>query len=170
MKTEYRTPRLHLSLVSNEDAPFMRTLVNTDAWIRFIGNRNVTTDEEAITYVQRIRSNPAIHYWVVHTLDTRERVGIVSFIKRDYLDHWDIGFALLPTYTGRGYAFEAAGMVLRDALSRTEHPRVLATTVPENSHSIQLLLKFGFEKRAELQLEEETLHVYALDRSGSKLF
>jgi len=31
-----------------------------------------------------------------------------GIIKRDYLEHPDIGFAFLPEFTGKGFAFEIA--------------------------------------------------------------
>ena len=55
-----------------------------------------------------------------------------------------MGFAFLPAYWGRGYAYESASAVL--ARGRDTHglTRVLAITSPDNVASIGLLGKLGF--------------------------
>lgn len=45
---------------------------------------------------------------------TRVKIGLVTLIKRDYLDFNDIGFAFLPTYFSNGYAYEATKTVLEN--------------------------------------------------------
>jgi [ribosomal protein S5]-alanine N-acetyltransferase len=44
---------------------------------------------------------------VIEKLDTSIPIGILSFMKRDQMDHPDFGFALLPLYHRHGYALES---------------------------------------------------------------
>jgi [ribosomal protein S5]-alanine N-acetyltransferase len=81
------------------DHGFIMELVNTEGWIRFIGNRNVTTQKSAIEYLERILENPDITYWVVRLKESSTPIGVVTFIKREYLLHRVIGFAFLPQYS-----------------------------------------------------------------------
>lgn len=144
MKLNYTTKRLLLHKLTSADTAFILELVNTAGWIKFIGDRNVKTTEDAANYIQKIVSNPSITYWVVTLQDTAIPVGLVTFIKREYLDHPDIGFAFLPAYSKQGFAFEATKEVLDDLLSSGKYPTIAATTIPNNMASINLLQKLGF--------------------------
>jgi len=50
MKTEhysFDTERLYIRPVSTDDAPFILALMNGPKWIKYIGDRNIKTIEEA---------------------------------------------------------------------------------------------------------------------------
>jgi RimJ/RimL family protein N-acetyltransferase len=139
----------------------MLELVNMPEWIRFIGDRKVKTLDDADRYIQGILHNPTIDYWVISEKETHSPVGIVSFIKRHYLDHYDIGFALLSRFKKKGYAFEATQAILQDARDSGNHSEILATTVKDNVSSIQLLHKLGFSFAKEITNEKETINVFS---------
>ena len=165
MQTNYKTERLFLRNLIADDSGFIFELVNTAGWIKFIGDRNVKTSDDADKYIQKIISNPAINYRVVTLLNNQMAVGVVTLIKRDYLDHLDIGFAFLPAYNKQGYAFEATKEVLDGLLNSGEHATILATTIPENNSSIQLLRKLGFSFSKEIINEGELLQVFAKNKN-----
>ncbi|MFZ1527769.1 MAG: GNAT family N-acetyltransferase [Ferruginibacter sp.] len=158
MQAQFSTPRLMLRLISEEDTVFIRALVNSEGWLQFIGNRNVYSDEDALRYIQKIKNTPELFYWVVNLKGGNEPIGIISFLKRSYLDHFDIGFAFLPEFGGQGYALEATREVLAEA--EKQHETLLASTIPPNKRSIHLLKKLGFRFEKEIEVEKETLHVY----------
>lgn len=154
------TSRLKLTPLSGEDAGFIQELVNTEGWLRFIGNRNIHSKVDAEAYIQRILDHPDIQYWVVRPLPEENPAGIITFIKRDYLEHHDIGFAFLPTFSGHGYAQEATEAVL-DHLTRVHGLRhILATTLPDNTRSIRLLEKLGLRFQKAIEVNNEALWVY----------
>lgn len=158
MQQTITTDRLYLSIVTPDDHAFVRALVNSKGWLEFIGDRNVHSDEDAIAYVNRILATPDIYYWVVKADGVA--TGIVSFIKRDYLDHFDIGFAFLPNHSGNGYAYEAAKAVLDMVSEDPLHHTVLATTMPENLPSIKLLSKLGLHFDKEIENGGKPLLLY----------
>lgn len=151
------TTRLALRELTTNDAAFILELVNTPGWLQFIGDRNVKNMEDALAYINKILSRHGITYWVV-TLKDGTPAGIITFIKRDYLPHHDIGFAFLPRYQGTGYALEAAAAVLKSVSAA--HTRILATTIPGNASSIRLLTKLGLAFEKEITVEGEKLLVY----------
>jgi RimJ/RimL family protein N-acetyltransferase len=167
MQSTYKTKRLLLNDLSETDAGFIFELVNSPGWIQFIGDRNVRSKAEAVPYIQKIRSNPATHYWVVKLNTELAPVGIVTLIKRDYLEHHDIGFAFLPGHTKQGYAFEAVSAVLQDLFNSKHHHTLLAVTISENLASVQLLKKLGFSFVKELSNENDILHLYALTKNNT---
>ena len=168
MQNTYTTLRLLLNKLTADHSAFIYELVNTEGWIKFIGDRNVTDHESAKAYIQKILDNSNVTYWVVCTKEAQTPTGIITFIKRDYLTYPDIGFAFLPVHSGKGYAYEAAKTVLSDALANNGNTRVLATTVPGNTQSIRLLEKLGFELEEEIEQEGEMLLVYATPLSGER--
>jgi RimJ/RimL family protein N-acetyltransferase len=140
--------RLSLRLLTLDDAEFILQLLNTDGFIKYIGDRNVRTIEQAKDY---LLNGPLKSYMVngfglsLAELKTdRTPVGMCGLLKRDYLDHADIGFAFLPKYAGKGYAYEIASEVIHYGLNKLGMVKILAITLPENSSSIKLLEKLGF--------------------------
>lgn len=164
MHQTYKTKRLQLHKLTLHDVDFIFELVNTDAWIKFIGDRQVKTTADAIAYIEKITANPDINYWVVKLKDSNVPLGVITFIKRDYLEQHDIGFAFLPEHAKKGYAFEGAMEVLHDLLRSKDHTSILATTIKENTSSIQLLKKLGFTFKTEINTANEILHVYAVNK------
>lgn len=160
MQNTFTTSRLHLSLVTEKDHAFVKALLNTKGWIEFIGDRHIHSEEDAKNYIRKIQSTPHLSYWVVRQITDQAPVGIISFLKRTYLDHFDIGFAFLPEYSGKGYAYEAANHVLTTILKSGLHKTVLATTYPHNSKSIALLQKLGMILKGEIDRDGDRLLVY----------
>ncbi len=161
MQNKIITDRLSLNLLTLDDRDFVKSLVNTQGWIKFIGDRNVHTDDDAIAYINKIRNTQNLYYWVVSIKKENTPIGIISFLKRDYLENFDIGFAFLPEYNGNGYAYEAAKKVLSLVSKNPQYTVVLATTVPQNTNSIKLLIKLGLHFGKEIEVEKQKLHVYS---------
>src|SRR3982750_2141347 len=101
--TTLQTERLVLNMLTEDDAAFILELVNTAGWLQFIGDRGVRTRVEATAYIRRLLESPQLTYWVVRLQASGRPVGIVTLIKRPYLEHFDIGFAFLPEHQGEGY-------------------------------------------------------------------
>jgi ribosomal-protein-alanine N-acetyltransferase len=152
--------RLVLEALSEQDNHFIFELVNTQGWLEFIGNRNVNSSEEAIGYIQKIRENPNVTYWVAKLKAEREPIGVITLIKRDYLEHHDIGFAFLPRYMNQGYAYEAANAVIAHSTQAGNHAHIQAIVLPANTVSIKLLEKLGFRLERKIEPNNEPLHVY----------
>jgi RimJ/RimL family protein N-acetyltransferase len=155
------TDRLELEIVKTEDAEFIRSLVNTREWIEHIGDRHVRSKKDAIAYVNSILATENFLYWVVRTVKGHTAIGIISFLKRAYLENFDIGFAFLPDFTGKGYAYEAAKAVLDMVKQQPEFNTVLALTQASNERSIHLLKKLGFTYQKTSEWEDKMLEIYS---------
>ncbi|HSZ32723.1 MAG TPA: GNAT family N-acetyltransferase [Puia sp.] len=154
------TDRLILEKIKPDDHDFLISLLNSKGWIENIGDRNIHSVNDAVSYIKKILETENFYYWVVRIKGENIPIGIVSFIKRSYLDHFDIGFALLPFHHGRGYGYEASKAVLSMVSKLPTHNIVLATTRPSNTGSITLLTKLGFRFEREMELETGKLHIY----------
>ena len=112
MSLPLETDRLTIRQLTLADAPFIVELVNTPGWLRFIGERNIKTSEQAENY---LKNGPMASYaqngfglYGVELKSEKTPIGMCGLIKRETLPDPDIGFAILPEFTGSGFAFEAA--------------------------------------------------------------
>lgn len=162
METSITTDRLLIGPLALTDAKFILELVNSKGWLEFIGDRNVHSEDDAVAYIQKINDNPKVTYWVARLKDAGTSTGVITFIKRDYLQHHDIGFAFLPIFAGKGYAYEAVKAVLSEAINNAGHSHILATTMTTNFSSIKLLEKLGLEFDKEIEVNDEKLQLYSI--------
>lgn len=141
------TERLTLRRLTVDDAEFVFALLNEPSWLRFIGDKGVRTLEDARAYIE---NGPVAMYqrfgfglYVTERRTDGVPMGMCGLIKRDGLDDVDIGFAFLPAYWGRGYAFEAATAVMDYGRTVIGLTRIVAITAPDNESSARLLEKLG---------------------------
>jgi [ribosomal protein S5]-alanine N-acetyltransferase len=160
MQNKIPTERLVLNLLTSEDYAFIISLLNSDGWLKFIGDRKVHSKSDAIAYINKVVETKNLFYWVVRIKDGNIPIGIISFLKRAYLDNFDIGFAFLPEFHGRGYAFEATKIIFSIVSRNPKYYPILATTIPQNLDSIRLLTKLGLNFLKEIEIENEKLHIY----------
>ena len=139
--------RLTLSLLSNADTSFILELLNSPGWIEFIGDRGVKTEEDAVAYIQNgPLSDFDKHGFCLFKVSLKGSdipIGLCGLLKRDFLEHPDIGFAFLGEYGGQGYALESSQAVLSWAHEQLDIDKVLAITLAKNERSIGLLEKLG---------------------------
>lgn len=165
-----QTERLLLREFDLTDAPFILELLNTDEWIANIGDFDIKTIDAAKSY---LLSRPMEGYkkygfgmWAVVIKETRELIGMSGLIKRDTLDSPDIGYALLPQFTGNGYAFEMTEATLKYGMDKLAMQCIVAITIEANKPSINLLKKLGFsyEKQIRLSEDAEELQLYSITK------
>jgi RimJ/RimL family protein N-acetyltransferase len=149
------TQRLIITHLTPEDAGFMLELLNQESFIRNIGDRGVRSVDDARAYIENgPMASYARHGFGLNRVALRDAgavIGICGLLKRDHLDHPDIGFALLPGFWSQGYAREAADAVIAHGREQLGLRRILATTALDNVDSIRLLEKMGFQFESLIQ-------------------
>jgi RimJ/RimL family protein N-acetyltransferase len=169
MKSVAETERLRLCEFTREDAPFLLELLNTPEWIKFIGDRNVRTLDEARNYASsRLISSYHRYGFGLYKVELKNDstpIGMCGLVRREALEDVDLGFAFLPQFTGMGYAEEAGTATMDLARRKVKSKRLVAITMVDNSHSINLLRKLGFnfEKTVNFPGEEQTLMMYSVN-------
>jgi RimJ/RimL family protein N-acetyltransferase len=162
------TQRLVLCWLGPGDAGFILELLNDPSWRQYIGDKGVRTIADAQNY---IRKGPVEMYaqlgfglYLVQTKEDAQPIGICGLIKRDGLEDVDLGFAFLPRFWGKQYAFEAAAAVLAHAKDVLGMSRIVAITTSANRRSISLLGRLGFRYERNVRLDaasdELELHAY----------
>ena len=175
MSISLKTERLRIRQFVADDAEFIVELLNQPSFLRFIGDKKVRTVADAQNYIQ---IGPLDNYkrhgfgqYLVQLKDSNKPIGMCGLLKRDTLEHADLGFAFLPEAWGKGYAFEAASAVLEHARDALTLSRIVAITNPDNEASIKLLNRLGFEfeclKRLSSDADEVKLFSLHLTNSTS---
>jgi RimJ/RimL family protein N-acetyltransferase len=160
------TDRLILRKLSVEDAEFILELLNEPSFLRFIGDKGVRTLDDARDYILK---GPVDSYerhgfglYLVELKESGVPIGICGLLKRESLEDVDIGYAFLPAFWGKGYAFESASAVMAFGKSAFALDRIVAITSPDNHGSIKVLEKLG--------LRFERMVKFTDDSPQSKLF
>ena len=152
------TDRLVLRHLTTDDTVFIMELLNER---RF--------EEDAKKY---LLNGPIESYdkygfglFMVELRDTFEPIGMCGLIKRDNLPDADVGFAFLPKYWMKGYAFESASAILKYAKGTCGLKRILGIVNPSNAASIRVLEKLGlkFERMVKMPKDDFEIKLFATD-------
>jgi ribosomal-protein-alanine N-acetyltransferase len=161
------TKRLRLRTFTMADAPFVLQLLNTPSWLQYIGDRGIKTLEQAQSY---LANGPIMSYntygfglYLVELKEPGMAIGMCGLLKRDYLEHMDIGYALLPAYEGHGYALEIATATMHYAFTKLHLMHLAAITDTGNERSVKLLKKLGFKLKELITIENKDLNLFIKD-------
>ncbi|MQA21083.1 GNAT family N-acetyltransferase [Rugamonas rivuli] len=163
------TERLTLRTITPDDAVFYYDLVNDPTWLEFIGDKGIRSIEGARDAI--LEGPCAMQERLGHSLYVMERksdgvaLGLCGLIKRDGLDHVDIGYAIRPAWFGMGYTYEAAAAVVAYARDTLRMRCLLGLTDPGNINSIRLLEKLGlaFVELRNLPPHDRPTNIYRID-------
>ncbi|MEC0231731.1 GNAT family N-acetyltransferase [Paenibacillus alba] len=163
------TERLILRYQTIEDAAFMLELMNDPSWIQYIGDKGVRTIDEARDYISKVALDAYARlgygFYLTELKDEGIPIGICGLAKRDFLEDVDVGFAFLPRFWGKGYAFEATSAVMEYAQAELGIKRIVAITTESNHASAKLLEKLGlhFEGMTPNAGKNEELRLFAMN-------
>jgi len=85
-----------------------------------------------------------------------------GLLKREYLDHPDLGYAILPAYEGLGYTSEITKATLVYVLENLRINTIQAITNVDHVRSIRVLEKNGFvfERFMNMPGEDKALRLF----------
>jgi RimJ/RimL family protein N-acetyltransferase len=151
------TPRMQLRELDADDAAFILELLNEPGFLRYIGDKGVRNLADAREYIFK---GPMASYvgngFGLYAACLRDGTpaGICGLVKRDGLEHPDVGFAFLSRYWSKGYAVESGAAVLAFAKRHLKLDRVVAITSLDNSSSMAVLEKIGLRFEGIMTLTE----------------
>jgi RimJ/RimL family protein N-acetyltransferase len=170
MKKILETDRLILQEFNVKDANFIIDLMNSEGWIKYIGDRNIKTEAQAIHYISTgpMKSYDVNGFGLLMVLlkENNQPIGMCGLLKRDTLENIDLGFAFLPSYTGSGFALEAAAATLKYGFEKLKQEHIVAITLSDNTRSIKLLQKLGFTYEAPYQSQDDTLMLFGVSKNN----
>lgn len=161
------TSRLVLRRLTVDDAPFMLGLLNEPSFLANIGDKGVRTLEDARQFllngpIDSYQRNGFGHY-LVELKDERTPIGTCGLINREFIGEIDVGYAYLPAFWSKGYAFEAAAAVMNYGRTQLGLKRIVAVVSPGNTGSIRVLEKLGLRYAGPTRLAADAaeIHLFA---------
>lgn len=150
-----RTTRLDLRPLAPIDAEALFAL-KSDALVQRYGSHTPWTDlQQAIDYIDRDRRSMADGQHVQFAVVRREDDAMLGTCTLYQLDaqcrRADVGYALLPSAWGRGYANEAVTALLDWGFETLALNRVEADIDPRNAASARALERLGFTREGHLR-------------------
>ncbi|RDB34233.1 GNAT family N-acetyltransferase [Exiguobacterium sp. RIT594] len=150
-----KTARLQLIEVTPEHAPALFHILSNEDVTRFYGMDPLREQEHALhiieSFKQTFDSRQGIR-WGMVTRDSGTFIGTIGLNHLSlYSKKAEIGFELDPAHWRRGYVAEAIEAVLAYAYETLGLYRMGAVTFLENTASIQLLTRIGFEEEGILR-------------------
>lgn len=165
----FETERLILIPTHENDAEFVFELLNSPKWIQFIGDRGIRSVEDAKDYINT-RMKPQLERlgfsnYTIHRKEDGAKLGSCGLYNREGIDGIDIGFAFLPQFEKKGYAYEATQKLMKEAKDSFELKSVCGYTTVNNYSSQKLLEKLGLKNEGTIQLpdDDEVLILYKID-------
>lgn len=162
------TDRLIVRPFTFDDCDFIINLLNQASFIRYIADKNVRNTDDAKQY---LLAGPMASYdkfgfglSMVMLKSTNTPIGMCGLLKRDELNHPDLGYAFLTEYCGAGYALESAKSVLAAGVEKYNLSTVLAVTLPDNARSNHLLQQADFNQNGTIPLYGSDNNLYVFEK------
>jgi len=139
-----RTERLFLRAPNLNDAKPMQVLANNKTIHEFLARLPYPfTDAHALDFINNIARREEEHSYAIINKGA-DLIGIISLhVTRDKTP--ELGYWLGEPFWGMGFATEAVNGVLRAALNSGIN-KIYAHAIEENTGSIKVLKKAGFEE------------------------
>jgi len=144
------TRRLLMRCLRMEDAPAMLEIMSDEETVRYWGRPMMTELAQAETYTRenlRWMEDGHCLYWGLEEKAGNRMIGTCTLFRLDSSNRrGEIGYLLNRAYWQQGFMSEALESVIAYAFSNLKLHRLEADTDPENTASIKLLERFGFQR------------------------
>lgn len=149
-----KTERLILRLLAESDQGMILQLLNEPAFIENIGDKKVNNLADALNYISTgplaMQKSLGFSLYCCELINSGEQIGISGLIKREGIEHPEVGFAFLNKYCKKGYGFESTSAVVKYARDVLKIKTLQAICNPENTASSSLLTKVGFHFKQQI--------------------
>ncbi|MFD0590170.1 GNAT family N-acetyltransferase [Paenibacillus sp. GCM10027627] len=144
---------IRLSKVSAADLDFIcRVECDPSLWY-FEEHVQWDENEVKLNFLEKMEQrDPISAYDFVVFLEEKERstpIGLAQIWSyNDYRRSWEIGFAILPEFSGRGYGSEAGTLLLKFAFEKLHAHKVVGMCNAGNRRSASLMERIGMTREA----------------------
>jgi RimJ/RimL family protein N-acetyltransferase len=142
------TPRLILGQFTEDDAPLILRLNSYPDIVKYVHEPVLTSEEQARRIIVDIilpqyRNN--LGRWATYTKSNNEFIGWCGLKYRSERDEFDLGYRLIKSAWGNGYATEAAKHSLDHGINKLDLPIITGRAHIENIASLNVLEKIGMQ-------------------------
>ncbi|ASD69160.1 GNAT family N-acetyltransferase [Pseudoalteromonas piscicida] len=151
--------RIFLRKANLNDAGFLLRLLNQKSFIDNIRDKGIKTQQQAEEHIEQAYLIPyqigAPAAYIVVEASSNISIGLCGLYQRPFFNIPDLGYALLDEFTGRGYASEAARLLMEYAKLEEGYVKLGAITLESNCSSMSLLSKVGFSRIGKIIIESD---------------
>ena len=146
------TERLLLRAFTLADAPDLQRLLNTrEVALNTLRIPFPYPDGEAERWISTHETHKDDHAFAITLRRTEELIGCVGLHMKPDHDHAELGYWIGVPYWGRGYATEAAAVVVRFGFETLALNRIFAMHFSRNPASGRVLQKIGMRHEGTLR-------------------
>jgi len=165
MHVIFETPRLFLRRFTDADAPLVYKMNSDPEIVKYIHEPVLENEEQAkkiLTDFILPQYKLNLGRWAIHTKADYEFIGWcgLKYIKETGII--DLGYRLLKTAWGKGYATEAAQYTLIYGLRDLKIKEITGMAHVENIASIKVLEKIGMKFTRDEIVDGQPVKVYTL--------
>jgi [ribosomal protein S5]-alanine N-acetyltransferase len=146
---ELATRRFVLREINVADASLIHKLRSDQETNTLIDRENSKSIEDALLFIDRIKGNVGRNesvYWVICLQKVSDLIGTIGYWNLNLSAKTaEIGYELLREFRGRGIMNEVLTEVIRFGFEEMKLKWITAVTTVQNSRSVKLLEKFGFQ-------------------------
>lgn len=166
------TERLTLRRLLIDDYQAIFDLRSDPEINRFLERQLCKTSDEAKDFINKVNANIEngdSYYWAIVLNDTKTLVGTIClFAFSEDTQRCEMGYELMTKFQGQGIMKEAVAGVIDFVFQVLKLQKIVATIHIYNKQSMNLLLRFNFEKSIETDKENPNLAVFILTSGGEQ--
>lgn len=153
------------------DAPFFFTLNSNYNVVKYTGDSSFKTIEEAekiVQYVMNQYKENGYGRWLVGEKETGNPIGWCGLKFHIDTKETDLGYRLLESAWGKGYATESAKACIDYGFNHFNLNRIIGDAMKENTASINVFKKLGMTYLKDSLLDNIESVVYELKKENYK--
>ncbi|MFC2188493.1 GNAT family N-acetyltransferase [Fulvivirgaceae bacterium LMO-SS25] len=162
---ELESSRLVFSKFAKKDEPDYLHLVTNKELMKFIHNGAMSELDAKARFevvVANNQNSPLSGFWAARSRESDALIGFVKIAEFEG-DKVEVGYAVIPTFWGKGYASEMLQAMIDFCNYHFAQVPLYGLVQSENLVSIKLLEKFKFHQYKEEKQEHYTLLYFVRD-------
>ncbi|WP_137597245.1 GNAT family N-acetyltransferase [Paucilactobacillus kaifaensis] len=150
MQKKYKTNRLDLSQLTDQDLPELNQLLNDDQLMQASGLQLPNDKEQRLLALSLLVGDQFIY--LIRLIQTNELIGVIGFYQCYRLDfsvstkYRELGYLLSKDYWSNGYMPEAGNRLINEIIDSTNYEYICAGVMPDNLRSARVLIKLGLQQ------------------------
>jgi RimJ/RimL family protein N-acetyltransferase len=165
---ELETSRLRLRMLRESDFPtYEKWCANIDV-MRYLGGKTMTRVEawRHLAFLVGHWTFRGYGYYAAEEKATGLLVGRVGYTNSAGWPGFELGWTIAPEFQGRGFATEAATLLLPYAFDVLDQPHVMSLIHPDNAPSRRVAEKLGEMIEGETEVLTMPVHIYGISRDA----
>ena len=167
--TELETERLRFRMLRESDFPTYEKWCANIEVMRYLGGKTLDRVQAWRHLAQQVGHwvFRGYGYYAVEEKATGNFIGRVGFTNQIGWPGFELGWTIAPEYQGRGYATEAARMLLPYAFDVLDQPHVISLIHPDNSPSRKVAEKLGEKIEGDTEIMTMPVLIYGISRESA---